>query len=503
MNDDTPLLREFVTDGSDAAFAELVRRHINLVYGVTLRRLNGDTAQAADVTQQVFIDLARKAAALPPDVILGGWLHRHASFTASKSVRSEVRRKQREQESVAMHENTGENLLHQLGPELDEALDELAADERDVLVLRFFERRNLRSVGEALGLSDDAAQKRVARALERLRIVFARRGHAVPALALATVLTQAGAIAAPAALASAAINAALLTTGTGAATAAAHAAITGKTLLPLFIMNKTKIAIATIMGACFITATLYQQHQIKQLTAANQRLADEMTSMREEQDALSAANQEFQASAARAQADRKELLRLRGIIASAAKPAGKNPTARPPATAASDHNSSTNTTYTGSVRASVPAGHTLVMGGWPTTPGKRTLALITSTPSPVTGGGKETVTLESTYIEVPESIVAEPGWEQFQAMSKDASGLYGPEQVAAFLAALEKVDGAEITSNPRVITGSGSPASIQIGGQDGPRTTAEFLPITSADGQSVDLSVSNSVGTASSPNQQP
>jgi RNA polymerase sigma factor (sigma-70 family) len=405
MNDDTPFLRAFVADGSDWAFSHLVRRHINLVYGVCLRRLNGDTAQAADVTQRVFIDLARKAAELPPDIILGGWLHRHASFTASKHVRSEVRRKQREQESIAMH---------QLGPELDAALDELAADERDVLVLRFFEQRDLRSVGEVLGLSDDAAQKRVARALERLRAIFARRSHAVTTLALAAVLSQTCSMAAPAGLVSASTSAALIATGMGAATAAASTSTSGKALLQILIMNKTKLTVGTIISACVITTALYQQHQITQRTLENQRLHDEMNSLRREQEALDETNRELKDGAAQAQVDRDELMRLRRMIASNAKPAGAIPTSRPPASPVSAKNNQfdtagqsdtadqttiqTNTLYSGSVRASVPVGHALIAGGWSTNPKMRALELVTPTIVPGENGGNPKVSLAVSMI---------------------------------------------------------------------------------------------------------
>src|SRR5262249_756522 len=126
---------------------------------------------AEDVSQQVFTDLARKADSLPINVMLGGWLHRHTGFVASNFMRVELRRQNRERKALEMNtmNEPSEADWNQLAPVLDEAIDQLDTTDRDALVLRFFEQQDLRAVGAALGITDDAAQKRVSRAVERLR----------------------------------------------------------------------------------------------------------------------------------------------------------------------------------------------------------------------------------------------------------------------------------------------------------------------------------------------
>src|SRR5215471_18335241 len=174
--DSRDLLRAYAQKRSETAFHELVNRYVALIYSVAIRRVDGNTQLAEDVTQQVFTDLARKAATLPASVMLGGWLHRHAGFVASTAMRGELRRRNRERLAVEMNalNESSEVNWKQLAPVLDEAMDELDTTDRDALVLRFFERREFRAIGAALGVSDDTAQKRVSRALEKLRELLAK-----------------------------------------------------------------------------------------------------------------------------------------------------------------------------------------------------------------------------------------------------------------------------------------------------------------------------------------
>src|SRR5512143_2699753 len=166
MNDDDQLLRQYTRERSETAFSELVTRHINLVYSAALRVVGGDSHLAQDVTQIVFTDLARKAWSIPRDMVVAGWLYRHACFTAAKAVRTERRRRVREQTAVEMSTLDGHTELdwEALAPCLDEGLNQLSAADRDAIVLRFLKQQDLRAVGAALGISEDAAQKRVGRA---------------------------------------------------------------------------------------------------------------------------------------------------------------------------------------------------------------------------------------------------------------------------------------------------------------------------------------------------
>lgn len=214
--DDRDLLRAYMRDGSDRAFGELVRRHLPAVYSAALRRVNGERALAEDVTQQVFSDLARKARALPDDVVLGGWLHRHTGFLALKSLDRERRRHTREKEAASMNAmHLTDPLWHELSPLLDEALDRLPESDRDALVLRFFEKQDFRAVGAALGVSDDTAQKRVARALEKLRVWLGRHGVTSTVGALSAVLTAEAVRSAPASLEASLAGSALATAASG------------------------------------------------------------------------------------------------------------------------------------------------------------------------------------------------------------------------------------------------------------------------------------------------
>ena len=203
MTDSQRLLAEYATNGSEPAFRELVSRYLNLVYSTAIRLVGGDAHLAKDAAQTVFVDLARHARTLPRNVMLGGWLHRHTCFVALKMMRGERRRKFREKQAMAMNEEQdySEANLAQIAPLLDEAINQLGAEDRTAILLRFFEQRDLRSVGEVLGSSESAAQNRVSRALEELRGLLKNRGVAFSAAALGTVLAGGVVTAAPAGLA--------------------------------------------------------------------------------------------------------------------------------------------------------------------------------------------------------------------------------------------------------------------------------------------------------------
>jgi RNA polymerase sigma factor (sigma-70 family) len=196
MNDEAQQLRRFVDHGDADAFNEIVANHFGLVYSTALRQLNGDAQLAQDVAQMVFIALARKARWLPSDIILAGWLYQAARLSAANVVRSEQRRRSREQEASQMEYHEPERPLdwERLGPVLDAAICKLSAKDRDAVVLHYFERKSFRDVGAFLGRSDDAAQKRVSRALEKLRTILSRGGAGVSISSLSNFL-NAGAMA--------------------------------------------------------------------------------------------------------------------------------------------------------------------------------------------------------------------------------------------------------------------------------------------------------------------
>ena len=257
MNDDAELLRCYAENRSEDAFAELVRRHVNLVHSVALRQVNGDAHLAADVTQAVFTDLARKAPSLVQHRVLAGWLFTSARFAAAKAVRTEQRRHAREQEAHLMEELTRDpsSLLEweRVRPVLDEVIGELAEPDREVILLRFFEGRDFASIGARLELNANTARMRVERALDKLRGRLARRGVTSTSAALATVLANQAVVAAPAGLALVVTGAAL--SGGGAlaiATATGGTAATGAGLATFMSMTKLQIGLAsaiTVAGA--------------------------------------------------------------------------------------------------------------------------------------------------------------------------------------------------------------------------------------------------------------
>ncbi|HVU37790.1 MAG TPA: sigma-70 family RNA polymerase sigma factor [Opitutales bacterium] len=250
MSDDAQLLCQYIEEGSEAAFRELVERHIQLVSSTARRVLGGDVHLAQDVTQLVFTDLARKAGSLPPGTILGGWLHRHTCYTALKAIRSESRRRARERtamEITALNESDARDAhWAQLAPVLDDALGQLDAEDRDAIVLRYLQQRDIRSIGVALGTSENAVQKRLGRALDKLHAILTRRGVTVSSVLLATAL-DAGAATAP-------VSAGLAATVSTAALSSAAATSTTLTLTTLTTMISSKI-VAGLAAAIVIAGS--------------------------------------------------------------------------------------------------------------------------------------------------------------------------------------------------------------------------------------------------------
>jgi RNA polymerase sigma factor (sigma-70 family) len=217
MHEDQELLRRYVENRSDDAFRRLVRRHLNLVYFSALRRMNGDAHLAQDIAQLVFIALAREAKSLQSHTVLTGWLYVATRHAAAQAIRTEQRRKNREQEATAMHEFSSHSSSpppdwEQIHPELEAALDDLDERDRDAVLLRYFQNRPFAEIAGMLRISSDAARMRVDRALDKLRISLTRRGITSTTAALALALEHQSALAAPATI-GASVNHALITSG--------------------------------------------------------------------------------------------------------------------------------------------------------------------------------------------------------------------------------------------------------------------------------------------------
>jgi RNA polymerase sigma factor (sigma-70 family) len=322
---DQQLLHDYAERRSEAAFAELVRRHVDLVYSAALRMVR-DVHLAEDVTQGVFVALAQNARQLTDRPVLSGWLHRTAQNLAANTVRSDVRRRAREQEAAAMNEllATESNAIWEhIAPHLDDALGELSEPDRDALLLRYFERKSARAMAQTLGTSEDAAQKRVSRAVERLREFFAKRGVTVGASGLVVVIAANAVQAAPVGLAVTISTAAALagTTIATTATATATKAIAMTTLQKTLVT----VSVAVLAGAgiyeahknsqlCGQVQTLQQQQaplaeQIQQLQRERDETRNQLASIREEKERLTNNN--------------AELLRLRGMAGVARRAIGE------------------------------------------------------------------------------------------------------------------------------------------------------------------------------------
>lgn len=200
---DYELLRDYAQTGAEAAFAELVRRHVALVHSAALRQVR-DAHAADEITQAVFIVLARKAARLGPETVLAGWLLKAARYAVSTHIRAAVRRTQREHEAAVqstLNEPAAEaRAWEQLAPHLDEAVNALGETDRAAIALRYFENKTAGEIAVALKVNEVAAQKRISRALEKLRNLFRKRGVVLQATLIASAVSANAVQAAPASL---------------------------------------------------------------------------------------------------------------------------------------------------------------------------------------------------------------------------------------------------------------------------------------------------------------
>ena len=247
---DDRLLEQFARNGSEDAFAALVQRHIALVHSVALRH-TANPQHAEDITQAVFVILARKAGALGRKTVLPGWLYHTARLTAANLQRAETRRVRREQEAFMqskLEESPTDNLWRELSPQLDEAMAGLGTAERDALVLRYFQNKSMAEVAKLLGLAENTAQKRVCRALEKLRKFFTKRGVDSTAAGIAENISAHSVQAVPVALAKA-VTAIAVAKG-------ATVSISTLTLIQgaLKIMAWTKAKTAAVAGMVLILA---------------------------------------------------------------------------------------------------------------------------------------------------------------------------------------------------------------------------------------------------------
>jgi RNA polymerase sigma factor (sigma-70 family) len=274
MQDDMSVVREFVATNSEPAFATLVERHISHVHSAAMRQV-GDAHLAGDITQAVFIILARKAATLGPKTILSAWLYRTTHYAAADAIKARRRRQIREQEAYMQStlNQTDAEAWTQLAPLLDDALNQLGETDRAVLVLRFFENKSAGEIAVALRMKEDAAQKRIARAMEKLRALFAKRGVTSTAKTIAETISAHSVQVAPVALVKT-ISAVALTKG---ATATTSTLTIVKGTLKLMALSKIKTAIVVsaivlaVGGSAIAVGELENKPQASSITDASVR----------------------------------------------------------------------------------------------------------------------------------------------------------------------------------------------------------------------------------------
>jgi RNA polymerase sigma factor (sigma-70 family) len=316
MTSDLDLLGQYVRNHSPDAFATLVQRHLDLVYSAALRQARSPQL-AEEIAQSVFADLARDAGKLKSDTILTAWLYAVTRRTAIDAIRKESRRQLREQIAVEMNNmNATANDWAQIEPLLDDAIATLEETDRSAVLLRFFENKSLREVGEALGASEDAAQKRVSRAVERLREFFSKRNVTIGAGSLAVLVSANVVQAAPVGLA-AAISAAAVLAGAAVHTSTLIAAT--KTIAMTTIQKA--IIGATLTAA--VGAGIYEAHQNSQLREQVQAfqqqqasLIGQMRRLQHDRDDAMSQLAELQAENAQLKSNpnENELLKLRGEV---------------------------------------------------------------------------------------------------------------------------------------------------------------------------------------------
>ena len=319
---DAQLLRNYAEHRDEAAFRELVHRHADVVYASALRQVSSPDL-AHDIAQSVFTDLASKAqplaGTLTGEASLLGWLYRSTRFLALNQLRDDRRRQARERQAMENFDPASETApeWERVQPVLDEAMADLSDEDREALLLRFFKNRDFRAIGATLGVSDDAAQKRVSRALERLRTQLTSRGVTTTAVALSTVLAANAVPIAPAGLAATLSTAALA--GTTLATATTATVI--KTVA-MTTLQKTLITAALVAA---VGAGIYQARQASRLREENQALQQQQTQFAAELQQLQRQRDEATNRLAglveenagfRSDSKQTEVLKLRGQVGS-------------------------------------------------------------------------------------------------------------------------------------------------------------------------------------------
>ena len=504
---DHELLADYARTASETAFARLVARYINLVHSAA-RRHAGNEAQAGEITQAVFLILARKAGSLSKGgprrhVALGGWLYQTARLTAANAQKAETRRQLRDHQAyMESQENQADAAVwREIAPLLDDAMGKLGETDRTVLVLRFFEGRTNAETAAALGLAEGAVQKRVQRALEKLRAAFAKQGVTHTAQAIAGSVNRYAVLAAPAGLmALICANAAQ-----GAIIATSITALANGTLQTLAMTTIQKTLITATLIASVGTG-LYEAKENAQARAEVRTLQQQQAPLAEQirqlQIDYAAATNRLAGSVedlAKINSNNRELLKLRGeiaplkqaneILAANAKNADE--------LQARLGNIISNTppikTFTASMTTTANWNEGIVTGGWKIPSGKRAIIIVTSTH----GNKAQEINIKSRVWECSEETAQKMGLDQIYAIGRNQphSLKLNSEQLRTVFNMAVNSGEIEAIAEPEVQTTSGRQAQIQSitehqtasGEKYSIGPILDFVPTISADGQSFQL----------------
>ena len=494
MIGDKQLIRQYAAQRSEPAFAELVRRHLKMVYGAALRQVHGDAHLAEDVAQSVFSDLARKAGKLQHNHSIAGWLHASTRFAAANAMRAETRRRTREQAVVSMNEmNSNANASwNELRPMIDEALEELGGADREAIVLRYFEAYEFSLVGAALGVSENAARMRVDRALEKLRAILQKRGMATTGAALAGALAESSATAVPAQLAAGITSAALAQVGTTFVSSA-------PSILKIIAMKKLSLAAVSVLTLSVATVLV-----VRNLPESNPQKAAASPGATQ----ASPGQPGGTAPSAGAQGDpdiqKKIVQRHDDQVRARQGPEADEARARWDKELAEFENSMKPETgvkkFGAKIQATLGPGESLVAGRWRTADGKTGLVFVTPQMNPELAGAgviSNQVLIAPRLIEVPDEVLDRLGMSTFKAQPDGANQpeTFSSEQANAMFNTITNAAGiASIISSPRMVERLGQEGSISIGNEEliaGKQQRLglkiNFFPNRSADGSSLDL----------------
>jgi RNA polymerase sigma factor (sigma-70 family) len=306
---DMDLVREYADRNSESAFAELVRRHINLVYSVALR-FTGNSGDAQDVTQAVFIIFTRKAASLRQRTILTGWLYETTRLTAAGCLRTRARRQAHEQEAFmqsTLDQPGTDNVWRQLAPHLEAGMSRLAEHDRTLLALRFYENKTGAEAAALMGIREEAAHKRTARALEKLRKFFTKRGVTLSSVAIAGAVSANSVQAAP--------------VGLTAKITAAATTIAGTAVTTTIVMTTLQKIAVTAALAVSVGVGIYQakeaanaRAEVQTLQQQQAPLAEQIQQLQRERDEATNLLARMAGESAKNQSDNNELLKLRAEV---------------------------------------------------------------------------------------------------------------------------------------------------------------------------------------------